>query len=189
MHFLAQRERHMCLRFNIEWGQTRLINKWNMQALSDEQKESLITALFIGFVFILLAVIYFVNLSNNLWGSFVNFLGSFVLAQVPGTSISLPALAYPTAYIVLYNAAFQFCLGLGILEIGILALRIWFHSPLPNKAETIENIVFWLGTSYLVITYLVNVTIISEWFVFWAGMILITGLSLVARAFALFAKR
>ena len=63
------------------------------------------------------------------------------------------------------------------------------HSPLPRKAETIENIVFWLGTSYLVITYLVNMTIMSEWFVFWAGIILIGGLSLVARAFVLLAGR
>ena len=63
------------------------------------------------------------------------------------------------------------------------------HSPLPRKAETIENIVFWLGTSYLAITYLVNMTIMSEWFVFWAGIILIAGLSLVARSFVLLAGR
>jgi signal transduction histidine kinase len=90
---------------------------------------------------------------------------------------------------MLYNAAFQFCLGLGLLEIAVLVLRMWLNSPFPRKAETIENIVFWLGTSYLVVTYLVNITIISEWFVFWAGIILIAGLSLVARAFVLVAKR
>jgi hypothetical protein len=161
----------------------------NLQALTDKKKEALITAVFIGFIFILLAVIYFINLPNNIWNSFVNFIGSFVLTQVPGTSISLPAPAYPAAYTVLYIAVFQFFLGIGILEIGILALRIVLHSPLPRKAETIENIVFGLGTSYLVITYLVNMTIMSEWFVFWAGIILIAGLSLVARAFVLLAGR
>jgi hypothetical protein len=66
---------------------------------------------------------------------------------------------------------------------------VWLFSPLPRKAETIENLVFWLGTSYLILTYLINVTIISEWFVFWAGIILIGGLSLVARAFVLKATR
>ena len=161
----------------------------NLQALTDKKKEALITAVYIGLIFILLAVIYFINLPNNIWNSFVNFIGSFVLTQVPGTSISLPAPAYPAAYTVLYIAVFQFFLGIGILEIGILALRILLHSPLPRKAETIENIVFGLGTSYLVITYLVNTTIISEWFVFWAGIILIAGLSLVARAFVLLAGR
>ena len=101
----------------------------------------------------------------------------------------MPAPLNPAAYTVLYTVAFQFCLGIGILEIAILALRIVMHSPLPRKAETIENIVFWLGTSYLVITYLVNMTIMSEWFVFWAGIILIAGLALVARAFVLLAGR
>jgi hypothetical protein len=68
-------------------------------------------------------------------------------------------------------------------------LRVGFHSPVSRKAETIENIVFWLGTSYLIITYLVNMTIPGEWFVFWAGVILIFGLALIARAFVLLAKR
>ncbi len=161
----------------------------NQPALTDKKKEGLITAVYIGLIFILLALIYFINVPHNVWNSFVNFIGSFVLAQVPGTSISLPAPFNPGAYTVLYTAVFQFCLGIGILEISILALRIAMHSPLPRKAETIENVVFWLGTSYLAITYLVNITIRSDWFVFWAGIILIAGLALVARSFVLLAGR
>jgi hypothetical protein len=163
--------------------------KLNIQALPDKKKENLITALYVGFIFILLAVLYFINVHTNLWGNFVSLMSNFILYTVPGTSISLPAPVNPPAYTVLYNAAFQFCLGLGLLEIAVLALRIWLNSPFPRKAETIENIVFWLGTSYLVVTYLVNITIPSEWFVFWTGIILIAGLSLVARAFVLMAKR
>jgi len=165
------------------------IRKLNVQALPDSKKENLITALYVGFIFILLAVLYFINVHANLWGNFVNFLSTFILATVPGTSISLPVPANPSVYTVLYNAVFEFCIGIGLLEIAILVLRIWLNSPFPRKAETIENIVFWLGASYLVVTYLVNITIPSEWFVFWAGIILITGLSLVARAFVLMAKR
>ena len=101
----------------------------------------------------------------------------------------MPAPANPASYGVLYIAVFQFFLGLGILEIAILALRIVLNSPLPRKAETIENMVFGFGSSYLIITYLVNTTIMSEWFVFWAGIILIVGLSLVARGFVLLAGR
>jgi hypothetical protein len=160
-----------------------------MQTLNEKKKEGLIGAVYIGLIFILLALIYFINLPHNIWNSFVNFFGSFVLAQVPRTSFSLPAPFNPGAYTVLYNAVFQFCLGIGILEISILALRIVMHSPLPRKAETIENVVFWLGTSYLAITYLVNMTLRSEWFVFWAGIILIAGLALVARSFVLLAGR
>jgi signal transduction histidine kinase len=163
--------------------------KLNVQALPDNKKENLITAVYVGFIFFLLAVLYFINVHTNLWGNFVSFLSTFVLATVPGTNISLPAPVNPAVYTALYNVAFQFCLGLGLLEIAILALRTWLNSPFPRKAETIENIVFWLGTSYLVVTYLVNITIPSEWFVFWAGIVLIGGLSLVARAFVLMAKR
>ncbi len=62
------------------------------------------------------------------------------------------------------------------------------RSSVARKAETVENIVFWLGTSYLITTYLVNMTLSSEWFVFWAGIILLFGLSLIARAFVLLAN-
>ena len=163
--------------------------KLNIQALPDKKKENLISALYIGFILILLAVLYFINVNLDLWGNFNHFLNTFVFATVPGTGIQLPAPESPASYIVLYKAVFQFCLGLGVVEIAVLFLRVWLNSPLPRKAETIENLVFWLGTSYLIVTYLVNITIISEWFVFWAGVILIGGLSLVARAFVLIASR
>ncbi len=163
--------------------------KINMQAVPDKKKENLISALYIGLILVLLAVVYFINVHTSLWDNFNHFLNNFVLVTVPGTGVQLPAPENPAAYIPLYNAAFQFCLGLGTIEIVVLTLRIWLNSPLPRKAETIENLVFWLGTSYLVVTYLINVTIPSEWFVFWAGVILIGGLSLVARAFVLKATR
>ena len=162
---------------------------FNPDALPEKKKENLITALYIGAVFILLAIIYFVNLPNNLWTSIVNFFSSLTLATVPGTSFGLPAPVVPAAHLTLYVAAFQFALGLGVLEIAVLTIRIMLHSSVSRKAETIENLVFWLGASYLVITYLVNMSIMSEWFVFWAGIVLILGLSLIARAFVLIAKR
>ncbi len=162
---------------------------FNPDALPEKKKENLITALYIGAVFILLAIIYFVNLPNNLWTSIVNFFSSLTLATVPGTSFGLPAPLVPAAHLTLYVAAFQFALGLGVLEIAVLSIRIMLHSSVSRKAETIENLVFWLGASYLVITYLVNMSIMSEWFVFWAGIVLILGLSLIARAFVLIAKR
>jgi len=163
--------------------------KLNLQSLADKKKENLVSAIYVGSILILLAVLYFVNIHVNVWNSFNHFLNTFVFATVPGTSIALPAPESPATYVSLYNLAFQFCIGLGIIEIGVLMLRVWLGSPLPRKAETIENLVFWLGASYLVVTYLVNITIISEWFVFWAGIILIGGLSLVARAFILIATR
>ena len=158
-----------------------------MQALAEKKKESLVSAVYIGLIFILLALICVINFPHGVLKSFLNFINSFVLTQVPGTSFSLPAPVHPASYLVLYTSIFEFSIGLGILEIAILAIRIRLHSSLPRKAETIENIVFALGTGYLVITYLVDMTIMSEWFVFWAGVVLIAGLALVARSFVLIA--
>jgi hypothetical protein len=159
--------------------------------LPEDKKENLLTAIYIGSIFIILAVIYIAHLPNSLWDRIVEFFMSLTLAPVPGSGIALPAPSNPAALgnVELYTAGFQFAIALGAVEIVVLLLRIWMHSPVSRKAETLENIVFWLGASYLIITYLVNMSIAAEWFVFWAGIILIFGLSLVTRSFVLLAKR
>jgi hypothetical protein len=166
-----------------------LKNPFNLQALTDKKKESLLSALYIGSIFIVIALVYYIHISDNLWEGLIDFFTSLTLATVPTTGISLPAPAIPDAHINLYTAAFHFTIGVGILEIIILFLRVWLHSSVSRVAETIENIVFWLGTSYLIVAYLMNMTLQGEWFVFWAGIILIFGLALITRAFVLLAKR
>ena len=170
-------------------GENGLMSSLNLQLLSDKKKEGLFTALYIGALFIILAFVYYIHLSDNLWDSLVNFFTSLTLSTVPTTGISLPVPANLANFGNLYVAAFQFSLGVGILEIIILALRVFLHSSVTRIAETIENIVFWFGASYLIIAYLVNMTISSEWFVFWAGIILIFGLALLARAFVILARK
>jgi hypothetical protein len=157
--------------------------------LSDKRKENLLSGIYIGSIFIILAVIYIASLPVSLWDEIVDFFSSLTLAPVPGTGIALPAPSNPASHMELYTAAFEFTIAVGIIEIVVLVLRVLMNSPMPRKAETIENIVFWLGTSYLIITYLVNMTIAGEWFVFWAGIILIFGLALLARSFILLAQR
>jgi hypothetical protein len=157
--------------------------------LSEKKKENLLSGIYIGSILIILAVIYIATLPVSLWDEIVNFFSSLTLAPVPGTGIALPAPSNHAAHMELYTAAFIFTIAVGAIEIVVLVLRILMNSPMPRKAETIENIVFWLGTSYLIITYLVNMTIAGEWFVFWAGIILIFGLALLARSFVLIAQR
>ena len=154
---------------------------------TEKGKENLLTAIYVGSVFIILALVYFFNV--GIWDRIVDFFMSLTLSPVPGTGIALPAPSNPAAHIELYAAGFQLAIAIGILEVIVLLLRVLLHSPVARKAETIENLVFWLGASYLITTYLVNMTIAAEWFVFWAGIILIFGLALVARAFILLAKR
>ena len=165
----------------------RLINKVKAHGLSDENKEKLFTAIYVGAFLIVVALIFYLH--NSILADIINFFLTMTLSAIPGTGISLPAPANPAAHLSLYAAAFQFTLAIGIVEIAILALRIGFHSSASHKAETTENVVFWLGASYLIITYFVNMTMPSEWFVFWAGIILVFGLALLARSFVILAKK
>jgi hypothetical protein len=102
--------------------------------------------------------------------------------------ISLPAPANPAAP-VLYTAAFQFSIGLGILQVILLAIRVTMGSPIGKTAETMGNLVKWFGAAYLITTYLNSTTTLSRWFMFWAGILIILGLSLIVRALVLLAKR
>ncbi len=159
----------------------------NMQTPKHNLGERLLSAISVGAVFILIGIIYIST--PGLWEKTVAFFSNFTLAEFANTGIFLPAPIHPSANAVLYGAAFQFCLGFGILEILFLTLRVMWHSPIRKTAETMGNLVFWLGASYLIVTYLNETATISKWFVFWAGIIVFTGLSLIARAFVLLAKR
>ena len=163
--------------------------KLNTQSSSYKVRERLFSALSAGTFFILLGIVYFINLPYSLWNEVLDFFGSFTLAQVPTTGIYLPAPLSPSSHAVLYGAVFQFCIGLGILQVIFLLLRLMLNSPISKTAETMGNLVFWFGAGYLVTTYLNSTTTISKWFVFWAGILIILGLSLIARSFVLLAKK
>ncbi len=154
-----------------------------------KHSESLFSAIYIGSILITLGAIYYVHLPNSLFLEAINFFNGLTLARVPDTGIYLPAPIAPASHTDLYMAAFQFCIIIGIVEVIILVLRFLFDSPINRKAETISNVVFWFGVAYLTVTYLVDGATINKWFVFWIGVIIIFGLSLIARAFALLAKR
>jgi len=151
--------------------------------------EGIFSAISVGVVLILIGVIYVATLPTSLWETIVAFFGSFSVTQVSGTAIYLPAPAVPAAHTVLYSAAFQFCLGLGILQVILLALRLAWHSPIGRTAETLGNLVFWFGASYLVSTFLNSSTKINTWFAFWAAILVVLGASMIARALVLFARK
>jgi hypothetical protein len=178
MALSRQRERYMWNQSIHERGES-LIKDSSTHTLTDKSKESLVTYVYVGALFIILALIFVLN--TGISGRIVNFFSSLTLAPVPGTNIGLPAPSIPAAHTTLYDIAFQFTLSVGILEFVTLMVRILLHSSIARKAETIQNLVFWLGTSFLIVAYLVTITLQTEWFVFWAGIILIGGLSLVAR--------
>ena len=161
----------------------------NTRSTAYKAQERLFSALSAGSFFILLGIVYVINLPSSLWDAVIEFFRNLNTTQVPGMGITLLAPASPASHTVLYGAVFQFCIGLGILQIVFLMLRLLMNSPISKTAETMGNLVYWFGAAYLVTTYLNNTTNTSRWFVFWAGILIILGLSLIARAFVLFSKR
>jgi hypothetical protein len=174
---------------NSRVGRSKLNEKMNTRSSAYKAQERLFSALAAGTFFILLGIIFVINLPSNLLDSIVTFFSNITLRSVPGMVISLPAPTSPATHVVLYTAVFQFCIGLGILQIIFLVLRIMVNSQIGKTAETMGNLVYWFGAAYLVTTYLNNTTTISKWFVFWAGILIILGLSLIARASVLLAKK
>jgi hypothetical protein len=131
-----------------------------------------------------------------LWDKIIDFFNSFTLAEVPATrflnsetGLFLPAPIAPSAHFVLYGAVFQFCLGLGLFQALLLFIRLKTESSSKKIAETLGSLIYWLGTSYLVIRFLNTSTSINNWWVFWAGILLVLGLSFVARGFVLYASK
>ena len=158
-------------------------------ARSFKTGENIIGVISVGAVLILIGTIYVATLPTSLWDKTVTFFSSFNSVPVQNTTIYLPVPAEPGIHTVVYNAAFQFCIGIAILQVILLLLRLLWRSPIDKTSETIGNLVYWFGASYLVPTFLNSTTTETTWFAFWAAIILVIGLSMIARAIVLFAKK
>jgi hypothetical protein len=77
---------------------------------------------------------------------------------------------------------------LGLFQVLLLFIRFKTKSPIKKIAQTLGSLIYWLGTSYLVLRFLNSSTSINNWWVFWAGILLVLGLSFVARGFVLYAE-
>jgi hypothetical protein len=145
---------------------------------SSKYREGFFSAISAGFFFILVGAIFVTT--PNLFDNIIAFLRDFDIVSVPHTeNLLLPAPVSPSAHSDVYSAVTKFSLIWGLYQIAILALRFIARSPLNKKAETASNLVFWLGASYLINTFLIETT---TWFVFWATIIMLVGVSLIARA-------
>lgn len=154
-------------------------------------REGLLSAISAGFFFILIGVIFVTT--PNLFDNILAFFSDFDIVNVPNTVIHLPAPKYPptspSANSAVYSAAWQFSLVWSFFQIVFVVLRFIAGSPWSKKAETASNIVFWLGTSYLIQTLLNETATTTTWFVFWAEVIMLIGVSLIVRAFILAVRR
>jgi hypothetical protein len=150
--------------------------------------EGLITALAVGGVFIILgAVIAFTPEIVQKTNAFFSDLTT-VNYPLGSSTLNLPAPATPAAHIGFFTAVMNFILGVGILQIAILALRLGFRSPIRRIGETVGNLVFWLGGAVMANVFLLAGTV-TGWFQFWASLIVLMGASLIARFLVYLTKR
>lgn len=87
---------------------------------------------------------------------------------------------------VLYNAAEQFCYAFGLVQILVLGFEFARRSSTHRKAETFSSIVFWLGAGYILSQLSQGVL---TWLSFIAGLVILVGISIVARALVLILAR
>jgi len=150
--------------------------------------EGLITALSIGGFFIIIGVVF--GLTPGIAGAIGDFFGDLTGVTYPAIngSIVLPGPANPAAHLALYSAVFNFMLAIGVLQIVILAARLWVHSPSRKIAETVGNAVFWLGGAVVANVYLMA-GMQTGWFTFWPSLIILAGASLIAQFFVYLVTR
>ncbi len=127
-------------------------------------REALFSAISAGFFFLLIGVIFIItpNLFDKVAGP-QGFFQNFKLEAIPHLqNVSIPAPANPGNHSVVYSAVWEFSVVWGLFQIFILAFRFIIGSPFSKKAETASHMVFWLGASYLVGTFLNEMTTIGR---------------------------
>jgi hypothetical protein len=153
--------------------------------------EGLISAISVGAVFIIIGIVFTTtpDLPAKIGAFFQDITTlSFPFPANSSSTISLLGPLNPASHGIVYTALIQFDLAVGILQILILALRLSMHSPTGKTAETVGNLIFWLGAAVLVNMFLAAGTI-NGWFEYWGAFIVLIGVTMVARAIVYFAKR
>jgi hypothetical protein len=146
-----------------------------------QYQEGIFTAISIGFFLLLVGTLFVIN--PNLFGSIIDFFRDFGLVDVPNTSIVLPAPESLQLHLTVYQAAGQFSIALGVFQVVMLALRFIIPSSWEKRSETVGNLVYWIGASFLIQSFLIETTLDSmHWFTFWSTIIILAGVSIIARA-------
>jgi hypothetical protein len=152
--------------------------------------EGLITALSIGGFFIILGLVFaFTPAISQQTNNFFSDLTTVTFPYgSPGSTVSLLAPAHSADHQGFYTAVMNFLIGIGVLQIVILVLRFAVHSRINRIAQSVGDLIFWLGAAVLANVFLLAGTQ-SGWFQFWSALIVIIGVSLIARFFVYLFKR
>lgn len=150
-----------------------------------QHQEGLFTAISVGFFLLLVGTLFVIN--PNLFGSIIDFFKDFKLVDVPNmNNIMFPAPESPQLHQTVYQAARQFSIAIGAFQIVILALRFVIPLSWGKRSETVGNLVYWIGASFLIQSFLIENT---QWFTFWSTIIILIGVSIIVRAVVMAAAR
>ena len=142
-----------------------------------KSQEGLFTAISAGFFLLLMGILFVIT--PNLFESIIDFFEDFKLIDVPNTTIIFPGPEFPRSHLTVYQAAGQVSVALCVFQILMLALRFIIPSVWGKRAETVGNFVYWAGAAFLIQYFLVDST---QWFIFWSTIVILAGVSLIARA-------
>lgn len=144
--------------------------------------EGLITALSVGGFFIILGIVF--GLTPGTWYAVSAFLSDLKVVHISTNSglasLNLPAPVHTDAHGDFYSAVFAFCVGIGVLNLVVLALRLIFRSPIRRISNSVGDVIFWFGAAASVSIFLMAGTL-TGWYQFWAVLLLIIGVSLIVR--------
>jgi hypothetical protein len=145
--------------------------------------EGLITALAIGGFFIILGLVFaFTPGIAEQTSNFFSDLTTQTYALNGASTLNLWGPAHLASHQGFYSAVINFFIGVGVLQIIILAMRLVFHSWIRRIAQSVGDMIFWLGAAIVASFFLLEGTL-NGWFQFWASLLVLIGLSLIARFF------
>ena len=156
--------------------------------------ETLLGAVSFGFFLLLLGALFIST--PNLPDNIVTFLSHYQTIHVESLNVNVPIPEHlgDAVGLNVYVAARNFSLVWGIFMGVMLATRFVLSSKTRRKAQNSGDIAFWLGAAFLVQTLLVETTQATTindriWYEFWAGIIVLIGVSLIIRGIFLAVAR
>jgi hypothetical protein len=149
-----------------------------------ERRDGILGAVTAGAFLVLVGSMFIIH--PNLLDRIVDFFKDIKLVSVlDQNSIMLPAPANVGQHTEVYSAVQQFSLIWGVFLAAMLVARFAVNSPIRRKAENTSDIIFWFGAAYLIQAWLMSSTNSSnstQWFEFWAMILILLGISLIVRA-------
>jgi hypothetical protein len=149
----------------------------------------MLSAVSAGFFLVLIGMLF--ATIPNLFDKTVAFFRDFNVIQVPHLEgVFLPGPQNPRTIdaLAVYSAIERFSLVWAVFLTALLGARFFLNSPRRSKAENLGNVAFWFGTAYVAQNLLIDVDS-TNWFGFWAAIIVLIGVSLTVRAIFLAAAK